>query len=168
MCIALAGGVDGCDKFSGWQQAMEMEREIVIPPQKKRWWYKVTKNPMVVFFFQIVYPHKNPTFWQKMVTAVHPFVPCATKATSSIDSQYWNGHRCMVYGFWGCRSSTAQDRTYWQQGPSHLLCGQQSEPKPWDVSKWCMLVGFPWALDDGNFARKNKFLHVSYVLITGV
>lgn len=50
MCIALAGGVDGCDKFSGWQQAMEMEREIVIPPQKKRWWYKVTKNPMVVFF----------------------------------------------------------------------------------------------------------------------
>ena len=39
---------------------------------------------MVVVFFQIVYPQKPHILSEKMVTAVHPFVPCATKATSSL------------------------------------------------------------------------------------
>lgn len=84
MCIALAGGLDGCDNFPvGSKQGKWRERSW-FHPKKKRWWYKVTKNPMVVVFFQIVYPQKPHILSEKMVTAVHPFVPCATKATSSL------------------------------------------------------------------------------------
>lgn len=70
------GRWSGCENFPVGSKGNRSKYRDSAP--KKRWWYKVTENPMVVVFFTNSVPTKTQVLSEEKVT-VHPFVQCANR-----------------------------------------------------------------------------------------